>query len=132
MTGSEIINPPPQPAIMKTLQKQRAFTLVELLCASAVSVGVLTAAATGVITLQRSFAGFRQYTSGTNDSSRVADYLSRDLRNATKVSQVIGGTATPFKTGDIEITDTNQLVIFVPDYYLSNVPDNSTGSNYKK
>jgi len=116
---------------MKKLHQSRGFTVVELLCAAAVSLVVLAGACSGVIALQKSFNGSQQYAAGMNDGSRLIDYISRDLRNAVKVTRVIGGVPSPFKSGSLEVVGTDQLSISVPDYYVTNSPSNSSGSAYK-
>ena len=116
---------------IKTVRSRSGFTLVELLFATAVSSLVLGAAAIGVMTLQKSFFGSKHYARGMNDGTRLVDYISRDLRNALKVSRRTAGIAAPFKVGSFEVTDSDQLVVFLPDYFVSNIPDNSSGSDYK-
>lgn len=116
---------------MDTVRSRAGFTLVELVFATAVSALVLGAAAVGIMTLQKSFFGSKHYARGMNDGTRLVDYVSRDLRNAVKVSRLTSGAATPFKVGSFDVTDSDQLVIFTPDYFVSNAPDNSSGSDYK-
>jgi prepilin-type N-terminal cleavage/methylation domain-containing protein len=116
---------------MKKLQQSRGFTVVELLCAAAISLVVIAGATSGVIALQKSFDGTQQYASGMNDGSRLIDYISRDLRNAVKVTKVVGGVPTAFKSGSIDVEGTDQLSISVPDYYMSNTRLNASGSAYK-
>jgi hypothetical protein len=116
---------------MKSCRKRAAQTLVELSCAVAVIMVVLAGAMAGLIALQKSLADSTQYAAGFNDGTRLVDSVSRDLRNAIRVSRRTSGTATPFKTGFFAITETDQLVIVVPDYYESNAPDNASGSPYK-
>ena len=116
---------------MKKSRHTQGFTVVELLCAAALSLVVLAGASAGVLTLQKCFRSSQQYAAGMNDGSRLIDYITRDFRNAVKVTRIDGGVPTPFKSGTIEVDGTNQLSISVPDYYLSNVRDNSSGSAYK-
>jgi prepilin-type N-terminal cleavage/methylation domain-containing protein len=116
---------------MKRIDQRRGFTVVELLCAAALSLVILAGAVAGVIALQKSFNGSQQYAAGMNDGSRLIDYISRDLRNAVKVTRVIGGVPSAFKSGTLEVTGTDQLSISVPDYYMSNMRSNSSGSGYK-
>src|SRR5687768_3286851 len=108
-----------------------AQTLVELLCALSITAAMLAGAVTGVVALQKSMAGSSQYATGFNDGSRLVDYVSRDLRSAIRVSRISSGTASAFKTGFFPITDTDQLVVLVPGYFQSNVPNNTSGSSYK-
>lgn len=113
--------------------KQAGFTMVETIVAVAVTSVVLAGAAVATMALQRSSLSAQHYAKGMNDGNRLVDYVTRDLRCATKVSRRISGTATPFLKGQtLDVTENDQLAIFVPDYYLANVPDNSSGSNYKK
>lgn len=109
----------------------RGFTIVELITAMAVTLSVFAGGLVGIVVLNKSFAGFRQYAAGSNDGNRVSDYVSRDLRSALGVSRIDSGTTTLFKSGSLEVNGTSQLVVFVPDYYSSNVPDNTSGSAYK-
>jgi hypothetical protein len=97
----------------------------------AVTLVVLAGAMTGVVSLQKSLAGSTQYAAGFNDGTRLVDSISRDLRNAIRVSRLTSGTASAFKSGFFVIAETDQLVVTVPDFYESNVPDNSSGSAYK-
>ncbi len=116
---------------MKTSRNCSGVTLVELVSAMAIVVSALAGGMVGIVALQKSFAGYQQYAAGSNDGSRVTDYLARDLRNAVAVSRLDSGTASVFKTGSLEVTSAAQLVVFVPDYYSSNVPDNTSGSTFK-
>ena len=116
---------------MKNLSKSGGFTIVETLVAAAVAGVVLAGAVGGVIALQRSFLGNKQYAAGMNNGSRLVDYVSRDLRNALRVSRRNASTVTSFKSGTFEIAGVDQLVLHVPDYYLSNIADNGSGSSFK-
>lgn len=116
---------------MKTLSIRRGFTLVEMSCALAVTMAVLAGAVAGVVALQKSLAGSTQYAAGFNDGTRLVDAISQDLRNAIRISQLTSGTATSFKSGFFTISDVDQLVVVVPSFYKSNVPDNRSGSPYK-
>src|SRR6186713_2576685 len=111
---------------MKKPHNQQAFAVVELLCASAISIVILAGASVGIIALQKSYRGSQQYAAGLNDGSRLIDYVSRDLRNAVKVTRIIGGVPSPFKSGSLEVVGTDQLSISVPDYYMSNSRSNSS------
>src|SRR5678815_976845 len=99
---------------MNSKRNQQAFTVVELLCASAISLVIFAGASAGIVALQKSFKGSQQYAAGMNDGSRLIDYISRDLRNAVKVTRVIGGVPSPFKSGTLEVAGTDQLSISVP------------------
>jgi hypothetical protein len=117
---------------MKLLTSRRAgFTLVELLTAALITTVILGSVAAASIALQKSFLGNRVYTKAAADSSRLVDYISQDLRNAMAVSRRTAGVPTAFKVGNFEITENDQLCVFVPDYYTSNIPDNASGSAYK-
>ncbi len=115
----------------RSFRTRAAFTLVEMSCALAVTVMVLAGAIAGVVALQKSLAGSTQYAAGFNDGTRLVDFVSRDLRNAIRVSRRTSGTATAFKSGFFAIAETEELVVTVPDFYESNVPDNRSGSAYK-
>lgn len=112
--------------------QQAGFTFLELMTAMAITTVLLGSVAAATFVLQKSFLGNKTYTKGVADNSRAVDYIARDLRNATAVSRRTGGNATPFKKGTFDITETDQLCVFVPNFYMSNVPDNSYQSTYKK
>src|SRR4051812_24803723 len=116
---------------MKKPRQCQGFTIVELLCAAAISVVILAGVSAGVVTLQKCFRSSQQYAAGMNDGSRLIDYITRDFRNAVKVTRIDGGVSSPFKSGTVEVDGINQLSISVPDYYLSNTRDNSSASAYK-
>jgi hypothetical protein len=116
---------------VKSSRSCAAQTLVELSCAMAVTMVVLAGAMTGIVSLQKSLADSTQYAAGFNDGTCLVDSVSRDLRNAIRVSRRASGTETAFTSGFFAITETDQLVIVVPDFYQSNVPDNTSGSAYK-
>lgn len=117
---------------MRCSTKQAGLTMIETVIAVAVTGVVLSGVAVGTMALQKSSLGAKHYAAGMNNGSRLVDYVTRDLRCATKVSRLVSGTATPFLKGQtLEVSDTNQLVVHIPDFYVSNVPDNSSGSDYK-
>jgi hypothetical protein len=117
---------------MKRSLRESGITLVETLCASAVLIALLAGASLGIVALQKSSLGAKQYATGMNDGSRLVDYISRDLRNAMKVSRRVNGTPVTFVKGDVlELEGTNELAVNVPNYYLANTPDNDAGSTYK-
>jgi hypothetical protein len=117
---------------MKRRTSPRAgFTLVELLTAALITTVILGSVAAASMALQRSFLGNRALMKAGADSARIVDYMSQDLRNAMAVSRRTSGVSTAFKVGNFEITDTDELCVFVPGYYKSNIPDNTTGSPYK-
>jgi hypothetical protein len=110
---------------------QAGLTLLETITAAAITIVILGSVAAATAALQRSFLGNRAYMKGSADSSRVVDYLCRDLRNATGVSRVNAGVPTKITVEQFDITETDQLYLLVPDYYKSNIVDNSSGSPYK-
>jgi hypothetical protein len=116
---------------MKTSHHSKAYTLVESMAALALTMAMLAGGVAGVVALQKGVAGSTHYAAGFNDGTRLVDSVARDLRSAIRISRLNSGTPTAFKSGFFAITDTDQLSIFVPDYYSSNVPDNSSGSDYK-
>jgi hypothetical protein len=107
------------------------LTVVEMLTATLITTIILGSVAAASIALQKSFLGNKALTKSNADTSRIIDYISQDLRNATAVSRRTNNTATAFRLGDFEISDTDQLCVVVPDYYVSNIPDNGSGSPYK-
>lgn len=116
---------------MKRITSKGAFTLLELLTATMITTVVVGSVFAATTALQKSFLGNRAYTKGINDNNRVVDYITRDLRNASAVSRRTNGTSAPFKVGTFDLTATDELCVFVPGYYVSNVPDNSKESPYK-
>ena len=107
------------------------FTVVELLAATLITTIILGGVAASTLALQKSFFGNKVYMKASADSSRLVDFISQDLRNASAVSRRTNGVATAFKVGNFEITATDELCVFVPDYYNSNIPNNTSGSPYK-
>ena len=88
---------------------RRAFTLMELMVAGTMLGVVVTAALTGVIALQKSYAATEEYATGLADQMRLLDFLAQDLRRAT-----VSPTMDPDGQG-IQIT--------VPGYYRFNTTD---------
>ena len=88
---------------------RRAFTLMELMIAGTMLGIVVTAALTGVIALQKSYAATEEYATGLADQMRLLDFLAQDLRRATVAP-----------TMD---TDGQGIQITVPDYYRFNTSD---------
>jgi hypothetical protein len=115
----------------KTNFARTGFTLVEILTAALITVIILGSVTAASVALQKSFLGNRQYMKASADSNRVIDYITQDLRNAMGVSRRTGTVSAALKVGNFEITDSDQLCVFVPDYYTSNIPDNTTMSPYK-
>jgi Tfp pilus assembly protein PilW len=87
-----------------SIHRIRAFTVTEVMVASAVSLMIFAAVLTGVITFQRSFSGAIDYSRGTIDQQRVLDYLSRDIRRALTVTVS---------------ANSNTLTVTIPDAYAS-------------
>jgi hypothetical protein len=114
-----------------TFASQAGMTVLEVLTAAGLTLILLGSLAAATAALQRSFLANRSYMKASGDSSRVIDYVSQDLRNATGVTRNTAGVSTLLKTGQFEITETDQLWISVPDYYNSNIPDNSSNSAFK-
>jgi type II secretory pathway pseudopilin PulG len=119
---------------LRRVARQAGATLVELVVTMSVSIivlGVLTYASVG---LTRSMNGTEQYMIGVANTNRILDAISVDLRRAVRVSLLSGASTIPIKdTGSTTytITDSNILVINIPDYYGSNTRNNSAGSAYK-
>ena len=78
-----------------------AYTLIEMLMASAITSILLSALVAGSIALQRSFAATLDYAIGQNDQMRIMDYLNVDLRRAL--------TVDPDGTGGVTVG--------LPNYY---------------
>jgi type II secretory pathway component PulJ len=114
-----------------TSASRDGFTLVEVLAAAAITIVILGSVAAATASLQRSFLGNRAYLKGSGDSARVVDYISQDLRNATGVSRNNAGVSSFLTAAQFDITETDQLWVTVPDYYTTNIPDNSSNSPYK-
>lgn len=90
-----------KPPIFK-LPKLAAFTLVELLIASAVGSLVLGGLMTGSMALQRAFAASEQHAVAEADLLRVADYVARDIRCATSITTAVTAPVLlTLTTGDV-------------------------------
>ena len=83
-----------------------AFTLVELLIASAISSAMCASLLVGTVLIQKSFAASRHHVDAQAEQMRLTDYMALDLRRALTVS------VTPTSAG-------SQLAITIPDYYTS-------------
>ncbi len=119
---------------MKANVKPRlgGFTVLEM--AVALGLGSVLAAvlATASISVQRSLAASKQYVTSINNECRLVDYVAQDLRRAVRVGQIVSGTySKATNLSGFAVSETNLLAINIPDYYGSNVPDNSAGSNFK-
>jgi hypothetical protein len=109
-----------------------AFTLVEMMFSLSTGAFVIGALILGSIAIQKSFAATTHYLVGINNESRLLDFASQDLRRAVRVGMIASGTATTLKDfSEFTISEVNVLTINVPDYYASNVPDNSKRSPFK-
>ncbi len=95
--------------------RRAAYTLVELMMATAMTAVVVVAALSGIVALQKSYAATEEYGTGMADQARLLDYLALDLRRAMTIS----ATITPW-TMD---ADGQGLTINVPDYYHFNPSD---------
>jgi prepilin-type N-terminal cleavage/methylation domain-containing protein len=67
------------------IKKNRAFTLVEVLVATAVASLILAAIATGAIACQKVFAAADGGLKASADQLRIMDYIDRDVRQALTV-----------------------------------------------
>ncbi len=95
------------------------MTMSEVLVGAAVGSIVLGALMVGTSALQRAFSANSQLASSEADLMRVADYMSKDIRNATSVTP--GGTANG-TSGETVI-----LRLSTVDYYdRKGTPSNST------
>lgn len=83
---------------------REAFTLVEVMVGSAVSITILGALLTGTIALQRSYQASEYYAEASGDQVRALDYIVRDTRGALTVQ-----VSTDLKT----------LTLTLPAYYSS-------------
>lgn len=90
---------------MKTLaaRSARAFTLTEVLIASAVGAVALGAVTTGAVSMQRCAAAAEDFAVAKSDQARLSDYLALDLRRALAVTAGSDGTTL--------------LTVKIPDYY---------------
>ncbi len=113
---------------------ERGALLVELMVTVSVAVvvvGVLVYASTGI---SRSVTATDQYMVGVANTNRILDTIALDVRRAVRIGILSGTTTTPIKdTGTTTYTvgSSSILVIYVPDYYGSNTPNNVAGSTYK-
>lgn len=76
---------------MNTRSATHAFTVIEVLVASAVVGVALSALAAASIAMQRSLISVRGHSSALGAQSRIADYIRRDLRNALDVTVLDAG-----------------------------------------
>jgi prepilin-type N-terminal cleavage/methylation domain-containing protein len=109
------------------MNRQRAFTIAEVVVAMAIGSLILGAIFLSFISLQKSFVGSSQYATNVTASARLLDYLSMDLRRALRVNQGVATMPNPLRGAGVRyvITDANILSITVPDYYANNASSNS-------
>jgi prepilin-type N-terminal cleavage/methylation domain-containing protein len=130
-----------------TRLRQSGFTLLELMVSLAAGLVALAVLIEGSVAVQKSLAASDQFSFRTNNGNRIADAVPQDLRLAVGVGTLDGSgnytklspSSAPLTIGS-GLTDPNTLAIVtsistlaitIPDYYGSNVPDNSVGSAYK-
>ena len=112
---------------------REAFTLLELIVSTAAGTIILAALASGAITIQKSIAATNAYAREVSNEARTMDYVAQDFRRALRIGTLVSGTASPLKNNatGFTVSDTQVLTINVPDYYGSNIPNNSTASTFK-
>ncbi len=123
------------------------FTIVELIAAAGVGAVILAALLTTMVGVQKSLVASDEFSFRTNNGNRIADAVAQDLHRAVGVGTLdssgtytklsasspvisVGGVVTDSNT-IANVTNTLSLAITIPDYYATNVPDNSHGSTYK-
>lgn len=93
-----------------------AFTLVELMIASAVGTLAVAAVLAGAIAMQRCFVAAEDFAVAKTDQARLSDYIALDLRRALSVTEGTGNTI---------------MTVQIPDYYDTNgLPRTPTMINY--
>ena len=93
--------------------KRAAFALTEVIVTSAAASILLAALATGVVTMKRSFVVNMGAAESESDMLRMADYVTRDLRQAETIS-----TSSDADGNSI-------LTLTLPSCYESDDPSNS-------
>jgi hypothetical protein len=109
-------------------------TIVEMMVASGAVLIMMAALVSAFIGIGNSIRATNEYVTSVCNESRIMDYVARDLRRAVRVKILSGETPIILKdtgTTTYPVSDTNVLAINIPDYYASNIPDNSAGSAYK-
>lgn len=101
--------------LLPRLRQIAGFTLVEIMVGAAVASILLGALMTGSIALQRSFSANDQLARAHADLLRVADFMSRDIRNARTFN------ATP--------NSSVLLTVSLGDYYNRNGTPNNTSDD---
>ncbi len=102
------------------------FTLVELMIASSIYIGVTAGLLTGFTSLLRNYEAVKQYSTHHADEMRISDYLALDFRRALAVPAVAQNSVTieipsysqnpTLNQGKIRYGSSNIIV----RYYLSN------------
>jgi Tfp pilus assembly protein PilV len=80
-----------------------AFTLIEVLIASTITVMLMSTLIAGSLQLQRNIATHQDYSKGLSNQMLVSDWLALDLRRARAITAM----------------DANTLKVLVSDYYTS-------------
>ena len=112
--------------------RHSAFTLVEMMVASAAGLLLVASLASAAFAVQKSIMATSQYATGVNNENRLVDYVAQDLRRALRVGTLTsGGYATAKNISSFSITEGTMLAINIPDYYGSNTPNNAGGSTFK-
>lgn len=70
----------------KLFKTSRGMTLIEMMVAAGVLMVIGTGLAMGLASLQKVFSATINYTGDHASEMRISDYISRDLRSATKVA----------------------------------------------
>ncbi len=95
------------------------MTISEVLVGAAVGSIVMGALIIGTSSLQRAFSANSKLARSNSDLVRVADYMSRDIRNATSVSPGTGANSTSGETVILRLSTV--------DYYNRNgTPSNAS------
>lgn len=76
----------------RNLSPLAAFTLAEVIIASAVSSVIFASLLAGTVALRRSFEAADYHVRAQNDQIRAIDYIGRDLRSASKITILDQGT----------------------------------------
>ena len=96
-------------------RRQAGFTFVEVMIAASLTLVLLVAALSGVVTLQKSYVASENYATGLADEMRLLDYLALDLRRAVSPGTGLAPWALD--------ADGQGLKVTVPDYYSFNSSD---------
>ena len=93
-------------------RSQAAFTLAEILVASAAASLVLGTLITTSVALQKSFSATEAYVTAEGDQLRFSDYVAMDCRRASSATVANGVTINGISTNNV-------LTLTIPDYYDS-------------